>query len=112
MHLATNQKSGGSNPSGGTKNIIMKKFEVTADFIGLLFAEIEANTPEEAKEMFLTSLGTTLNGFGDPSVTIENVLIPGKEIFALKELNMVFPKKLTNDDKKYWEGIEVEEAEN
>lgn len=90
----------------------MKKFEIQANFIGLLFTEVKATTAEEAKEKFLTSLGTTLNGFGEPSVTIENVTLPSVKSLVLTELNMVFPDKLTNDDKKHWEGIEIEEVEN
>lgn len=89
----------------------MKKFQIGAQFLGLLFTEVEAETAEEAKEKFLTALGTEPNDFGDPSVTIENVLVPGKEIFNLKELNMAFPEKLTDADMKYWDGIEVEEVE-
>jgi hypothetical protein len=90
----------------------MKKFEISADFIGLIFAKVEATTAKEAKEKFLTSLGTKLNGFGDPSVTIENVILPSVNPFVLTELNMVFPKELTDEDKKHWEGIEIEETEN
>ena len=87
----------------------MKKFEVSAPFIGFMVARIGANTAEEAKEKFLSSLGTELNGFGEPSVTIENVTLPSVYPLALTELSMAFPKKLTDEDKKHWEGIEVEE---
>jgi hypothetical protein len=89
----------------------MKKFEIGAPFIGYLVVEIEANTPEEAKEKFLESLGTELNGFGDPAVTIENVLLPSVKPLVLKELNMAFPKELTDEDKKHWEGMEIDEID-
>lgn len=87
----------------------MKKFEISACFLGMLFAEVEADSAKEAKEKFLTSLGTVLNGFGDPSVTIEN--LPVTETLILKELNMAFPNTLTEGDKEHWEGIEAEESE-
>ena len=87
----------------------MRKFEISANFIGILFTEIEATTEEEAKEKFLASLGTTLNGFGDPSVTIENVMLPSVNPLELSELNIAFPKELTSDDIKHWEGIEIDE---
>ena len=90
----------------------MKKFEISAPFIGLIFAEVEATTAEKAKKKFLTSLGTTLNGNGDPSVTIENVTLPSVKPIVLTELNMAFPKKLTDNDKKYWDGIEIEEVDD
>ena len=89
----------------------MKKFEISAQFLGLLFADVEAETAEEAKEKFLTSLGTEPNDFGDPSVTIENVTLPTTKPLILLELNMAFPEKLSDNDKKHWDGIEVEEAE-
>ena len=94
----------------------MKKFEISAQFIGLVITEVEANTAVEAKEKFLTSLNTELNGYGDPSVTLENISVPSEDPLipkplVLTELNMAFPNKLTNDDMKYWEGIEIEEME-
>jgi hypothetical protein len=94
----------------------MKKFEISAQFIGLIITEVEANNAVEAKEKFLTSLNTELNGYGDPSVTLENISVPSEDPLipkplVLTELNMTFPNKLTNDDMKYWEGIEIEEME-
>jgi hypothetical protein len=88
----------------------MKKFEIGAPFIGYLFVEVEANSAEEAKENFLTSF-TELNGFGDPSVTIENVLLPSVKPIFLKELNMAFPKELTDEDKIHWGGMEIDEID-
>jgi hypothetical protein len=61
---------------------------------------------------FITSLGCTVNGFGDWSVSIENVLIPSVKPTILSELNMAFSKNVTDDDKKYWNGIEIEEVED
>jgi hypothetical protein len=90
----------------------MKKFEISANFIGSLFTEVEATTAKEAKEKFLTSLGATLNGFSEWSVTLENVLTSSKKPLVLSELNIAFPQKLTNEDIKHWEGIEIEEVEN
>jgi hypothetical protein len=88
----------------------MKKFEIGAPFIGYLVVEVEANSAEEAKENFLTSF-TELNGFGDPSVTIENVLLPSVKPIVLKELNMAFPKELTDEDKIHWGGMEIDEID-
>src|ERR1035437_2055979 len=93
------------------KNNNMKNFEISANFIGLLFAEVEANTTEEAKEVFLNSIGASPNEHGDWSVTIENVSLPDSQFF-LNELNMAFVEKITDEDKKHWEGIEIEETEN
>jgi uncharacterized Zn ribbon protein len=87
----------------------MKKFEISAEFLGSIFVDVEANSAEEAKEKFLTALGTELNDAGDPSITIENLPVTGT--LTLKELNMVFPKEITDEDKKYWGGIEAEEID-
>jgi len=89
----------------------MKKYEVLAQFIGMMFVDVEANSPEEAKEKFLARMETNINDFGEPSVTLNDVYLPTNNPIKLDELNICFCEELTDEMKKHWMAIDIEEIE-
>ena len=90
----------------------MAKYEVLAQFIGMMFVDVEANSPEEAKEKFLAQMETNINDFGEPSVTLNDVYLPTNNPIKLDELNICFVEELTDEMKKHWMGIDIEEIED
>jgi hypothetical protein len=95
------------------KQTNMKKFEISAMFLGSIALDIVAIDEADAKQKFLVQLGTILNNYGEPSVTLANVSIPGANAngstIVLDELNMCFPSKLTDADVENWSDFDIEE---
>jgi hypothetical protein len=79
----------------------MKKYEINANFIGSLFIDIEADSEEQAKEIFLKNIGNKKNNHGDPYFCLEDVELQTIAPMKFAELNLAFPKKLNDNDIKH-----------
>lgn len=89
----------------------MKKFEITANFIGNLWIEIDADNENEAKEKFINSLGAFPNEEGGLSVSVQDVSLNTNQPLILSELNMAFQENLTQEDVKNWFDFDITEIE-
>jgi hypothetical protein len=94
----------------------MKRFEVTASILGTAITTIEAESEPAALEIFLTRLKAVKNCHKNWSASFDNViLIVDGDPVLLEELNLAFPRKLTEHDIEYWtafDAMEVDEQGN
>ncbi len=96
------------------KNKDLKRYEIMAPFVGCLFVNILATSEEKAKEDFLISLGGNYNFKNEYSSTFHNVrLIDGENNINIDELNILFPKKITeiNEFNDHYTEFDIEEID-
>jgi len=68
----------------------MKNFELVVEFEGGMFVNVEAETPEEAKEIFLKNIDKEnhINMYGNPSYSLENINLPIGSGIKVEEFNI------------------------
>ena len=89
----------------------MKKFEALVNFTGCLFINIDANSKEEAKEIFLKNIGNNKNLRDEPYFTLENLKLDTPVPMVLDEFSISIPEKLTEEDIEYWEDFDIWEID-